>query len=93
MRILLLIMLVLTAANTLLCAGGYFGAQGQQIETKAELRKTQASGSPLSDDDIARHVSRIRQQGRNWSIAGAISAAATAATLVSLIVANRRMPT
>jgi len=91
MRILLVIVLLLTTLLTLWCAAGYFGASAQQIETRAELSQSQIA--KLSDADIAVHVSRVGQQGRNWGIAGVLASASALAVLVSLILASKRKTT
>lgn len=90
MRILLAILLLLAFALTVLCAACYFGAQGQQIETRAELRQSQSTGQPITDTDIAVHVSRVGRQGRNWGIAGVLAAVCGASALAALVLATRR---
>jgi hypothetical protein len=93
MRALLFIVILLAAATTVLCAAGYFGAAAQQGETGAELRKSQASGKALTDAEIAVHLSRIGQQGRNWGIAGLMSGATGIAALMALIIGSKMRST
>ena len=89
MRTLLVIVVALAAAVTVWSATGYFGAGAQQIETGAELRKSQSSGQAVTDTEIATHVSRIGQQGRNWGIAALMSAAIVVVSLMALAIASR----
>ena len=89
MRTLLAIAVALATAITVWSAAGYFGAAGQQIETGAELRKSQASGQAVTDAEIAIHVSRIGRQGRNWGIAALMSAAIAVVSLMALAIASR----
>jgi hypothetical protein len=93
MRVLLVIVLLLTLLLTLWCAAGYFGAPAQQIETGAELSQSKATQQPLTDADIAVHVSRVGRQGRNWGIAAALAGASVLATLASIIAASRKKAT
>lgn len=93
MRILLGIVLVLTTATALWCGAGYIGAKPQQIETRAELRQVRVTGQPISEQDIAVHVSRIGRQGRNWGIAAGMAGTSAFAALACLIAANKRKPT
>jgi hypothetical protein len=92
MRVLLVIVLLLTILLTLWCAAGYFGAPAQQIETRAELSESQAAQRPLTDAEIAVHVSRVGRQGRNWGFAAALASGSVLATLASLIAASRKKP-
>jgi hypothetical protein len=90
MRILLVLVLLLTTLLTLWCAAGYFFTPAQQIETRAELQQGQATQRPLSDADIATHVSRIGQQGRNWGVAAVLAGASALAVFAALVLANKR---
>lgn len=93
MRILLVIVLLLTMLLTLWCAAGYFFAPAQQTETRAELRQSQATQRPLSDAEIAVHVSRVGQQGRNWGIAAVLAVTSNMAVLAVLVLASKRKTT
>ena len=91
MRSLLVIGLVLTMLLTLWCAAGYYFAPVQQIETRAELQQSRVSG--LSDAEIATHVARVGQQGRNWGFAAFGAGAVTGVLLITLILASKRKTT
>jgi hypothetical protein len=93
MRILLTVALFLTTLLTLCCAFEYFAAQAQQIETRAELSQSQATRQPLADIDIAVHVSRVGQQGRNWGIAATLAGASTLVVFASLVMASKKKVT
>lgn len=89
MRLLLVITAALAAAITVWTAAGYFSATGQRIETSAELRKSQLTGLPITDAEIATHVSRIERQGRNWGIAAGLSSAIAIVSLIAVATARR----
>lgn len=91
MRILLIIALLLTVLLTLWCAAGYYFAPAQQIETRAELQQSRVLG--LSDAEIAAHVARVGQQGRNWGFAALGAGAAAGILLTALILASKRKTT
>ena len=91
MRSLLVIALLLTVLLTLWCAAGYYFAPAQQIETRAELQQSRVSG--LSDAEIATHVARVGQQGRNWGFAALGAAAAAGISLTALILTSKRKTT
>jgi hypothetical protein len=88
MRSLLVIALLLTVLLTLWCAAGYYFAPVQQIETRAELQHSRAAG--LSDAEIATHVDRVGQEGRNWGFAALGAGAAAGVSLAALILASKR---
>jgi hypothetical protein len=90
MRLLLVLALLVTALLTLWCAAGYYGAPIQQIETRAELQQSQASGQPLSNAEIAAHVARVGQQGRNWGFATLAAFASAGLSLAALILNSKR---
>jgi hypothetical protein len=90
MRLLLIIALFLSTLLVLWCAAGYFAAPSQQIETRAELSRSPALQQPLTDADIAVHVSRVGRQGRNWGIAAALAGLSSLAVAGCLILASRR---
>jgi hypothetical protein len=90
MRILLCIVLLLTLLLTLWCAAGYFTAPAQQIETGAELSHLQATRQPPTDTDIALHVSRVGQQGRNSGIAAILAGASAFGVVAALVLASKR---
>jgi hypothetical protein len=87
MRTILFIVLLLTLAGALWSAAGHFAIVPQQGETRAELRKSQATG--LSDAEISVHVARLGAQGRNLGIASLIFCAAATGALTALIMTMR----
>lgn len=88
MRILLGLVLLLTALLTLWCASQYVGAQAQQIDTRAELSQSQITR--LSDNEIAVHVSRMGRMGRNWAIATLLAGASAVAVFAAMILAEKK---
>jgi hypothetical protein len=91
MRSLLVIALLLTVLLTLWCAAGYYFAPAQQIETRAELHQSRVSG--LTDAEIAAHVARVGQQGRNWGFAALGAGASAGFSLAALILTFKRKTT
>jgi hypothetical protein len=61
-RVLLAIALFLMALIAFICAVGYFGAPFQQIEVRAELEQSQATGVPISNAEIENQLSRVASQ-------------------------------
>lgn len=91
MRSLLIIAFLVTVLLTLWCAAGYYFAPAQQIETRAELQQSRVSG--LSDAEIATHVARVGQQGRNWGLAALGAGAVAGVVLTVLIFSSKRKTT
>lgn len=90
MRTLLVIVLFFAVGLTVLCAAGYFAVEPQQYETRAELSRSQSTGRPITDGDIARQVSHIGLQRRNWGIAGILAAACSVGIVASLTLTKKR---
>ena len=90
MRIALYILLLLAALLTLICITCYFGAGAQEIETGAELRASRSTEQPISERDIAIHVSRLERQERNWGITSLFSVAIAAVTASAIVRIERR---
>jgi hypothetical protein len=52
---------MLIGGSSFLCAAGYFMLPAQEMETRAELLRSQRTGDPISDQEIETHLGRLRR--------------------------------
>ena len=85
LRLLLILAFLLSGITTFLCAFGSIAAPVQSVETKAELRQSQRTGLPISDEEIDRHVSRGRSQSWVFGLIAILAGAATGMILAAIM--------
>lgn len=89
LRVVLFAAFTLELLGTLTGAFIFFAAPVQQIESTAELKKSQATGKPITNADITHHVSRIGYIGRNFAIVAGLSGMAGVFILVAMIMVSK----
>jgi hypothetical protein len=54
------------------------------METRAELEKVRSESRPMSEGEVAVHISRMDSEAFRWSVAAALAGASVVATLGAL---------
>lgn len=83
-RCCLVLALLLAGTCSLLCAVDHFLIPVQQIETRAELLKSQSTGLPISDADITTHLGRLSSVSRFYGVASGLAFASSVAIIAAL---------
>lgn len=77
--------LLLVGMSSFFCAVCHFGVPIQQIETRAELLKSQSTGMPISDTDISTHLGRLSSVSRFYGVACGLTFASGVAMIAALV--------
>lgn len=57
----LVIAFVLIGVSSFLSSAGHLMLPAQNLETRSELKQSQSTGKPISDEDIERHLNRLKE--------------------------------